>query len=174
MPVHDLRSLPQGSRVFVDTNIFCYHFSGQSVTCSAFVDRIARDEVSAFVNTQVLSDLLHKMMLAEAFTKKYCGFGANHLRKWLAANRASAGNLTSYQTQFEATLALGLKVIRISKKTLIETKEERARQGLMTGDSIHLGNMNRHAPPIRDIATYDGAFSHIADINVWAPTDVIR
>jgi len=173
MPVQDLRLLPQGSRVFVDTNIFDYHFRGKSVTCTAFMTRIANDEVSAFVNTQVLSDLLHKMMLAEAATKGFCRFGAKYLRRWLAANRAQAVNLTDCQTQFEATLALGLKVIRISKKTLVETKVERTTQGLMTGDSIHLGNMNRHVPPVSDIATYDGDFAHIATVNVWSPTDVI-
>ena len=173
MPVQDLRLIPNDSRVFVDTNIFHYHFRGKSVTCTAFMTRIANDEVSAFVNTQVLSDLLHKLMLAEAASKGLCKFGATHLKQWLAKNRTLAPNLTEYQTAFENTLALGLKVMRISKKTLVETKTERATQGLMTGDSLHLGNMNRHTPPLLDIATYDGDFAHIAALNVWKPMDVI-
>ena len=172
MPVMDLRLLPGGARVFVDTNIFDYHFRGKSITCTAFMNRIALRELTAYVNTQVLSDLLHKMMLAEAATKGYCKFGAKHLRKWLAANRPLAATLTDYQTEFESTLALGLKVMRISKNILVDTKNERAAHGLMTGDSLHLGNMNRHDPIIQDIATYDGDFLHIPNLNVWSPMDV--
>ena len=173
MPIMDLRLLPTDSRVFVDTNIFDYHFRGKSITCTAFMNRVALDEVTAFVNTQVLSDLLHKMMLAEAATKGYCRYGATHLKAWLAANRQMAGNLTDYQTAFENTLALGLKVIRISKQLLVDTKSERTAFSLMTGDSLHLGNMNRHTPQIVDIATRDGDFAHIPTLNVWQPMDVI-
>jgi len=61
----DLATLPFGTSVFVDTIIFDLHFRNKSATCTAFVERIARGEISAFVNTQVLSDLLHKLMLAE-------------------------------------------------------------------------------------------------------------
>jgi hypothetical protein len=42
----------------------------------------------------------------------------------------------------------------------------------MTGDSIHLGNMNRHGNRIRDIVTHDGDFSHVPSVNVWMPMDV--
>jgi predicted nucleic acid-binding protein len=165
--------MPAGTQVFIDTNIFVYHFYGKSVTCTAFMGRIASGEVIAYVNTQVLSDLLHKMMIAEAARKGYCRYGAKYLKQWLAANRNTTGTLTDYQTEFENTLALGLNVLDISKKVLVDTKQERATYGLMTGDSLHLGNMNRHKPILQDIATYDGDFEHIAGVNVWKPVDVV-
>ena len=173
MPVQDLSLIAAGSRVFVDTNIFDYHFRSKSITCTAFLERIALKELTGYVNTQVLSDLLHKMMLAEASTKGYCKFGAKHLRKWLASNRHLAGTLTECQSEFENILTLGLKVLRVSEKLLVETKAERNTHGLMTGDSLHLGNMNRHVPLIKDIATYDGDFGHIPGLVVWRPMDVI-
>jgi predicted nucleic acid-binding protein len=172
--VPDLAALPAGTRVFVDTNIFDLHYRGKSATCSAFITRIARGEVVAYVNTQVLSDLLHKLMLAEAYAKGLITRRqASALKAYLKANRALAASLTDYQTQFENTLAIGLKVLRINRALLVETKAERIAHGLMTGDSLHLGNMNRHATPLRDIVTYNSDFTHISGLTVWEPMDVI-
>jgi predicted nucleic acid-binding protein len=169
----DLATLPRSASVFVDTNIFYLHYAGRSVSCSAFMGRVASGEIAAYVNTQVLSDLLHKLMLAEA-----CGKGliptqsAVKLRKVLTANRAVATTLTDCQTQFENTLAIGLKVLKITETLLVETKIERTTLGLMTGDSIHLGNMRRHSAPLADLVTHDGDFAHVPGLNVWQPLDV--
>ena len=170
----DLAGLPAGATVFVDTNIFDLHFRGSSVTCTAFIERVARGEVTAYVNMQVLSDLMHKLMLAEAYSKKLIDKRtATKLKSLLASNRAVAASLVDYQIQFERTLAIGLRVLRITRSLLVETKVERYNHGLMTGDSLHVGNMNRHSTPIRDIVTCDGDFKHISSLIVWAPTDVV-
>jgi len=172
--VPDLAALPTGTRVFVDTNIFDLDYRGKSATCSAFITRVARGEVVAYVNTQVLSDLLHKLMLAEAYAKGIITKRqASALKERLQANRTLAARLTDYQTQFENTLAIGLRVLQISRKILIETKTERVTHGLMTGDSLHLGNMRRHSLPLQDIVTHDGDFGHIPSLTVWGPMDVI-
>ena len=63
----DLALLPAGASVFVDTNIFDLHFQGKSLTCTNFFSRILDMEFDAYVNVQVLADLLHKLMTAEAF-----------------------------------------------------------------------------------------------------------
>lgn len=170
----DLATLPSGTSVFVDTIIFDLHFRNRSATCTAFVERIARGEISAFVNTQVLSDLLHKLMLAEAQLKGLIPHrSAKELRDRLTTNRTIMGNLTDYQVQFENTLAIGIKVLSVTGKRLRESKKERMTHGLMVGDSLHLCNMNRCAVPLCDIVTHDGDFNHVADIVVWEPMDVV-
>lgn len=170
----DLAGIPAGANVFVDTNIFDLHFMGSSVTCTAFFGRVARGEVTAYVNMQVLSDLLHKLMLAEAYSKNLIDKrSAAKLKSLLVSNRSIATNLVDYQSQFESTLAIGLRVLRITRMLLVETKVERYNYGLMTGDSLHVGNMNRHAIHIQDIVTYDGDFNHIPALTVWTPMDVI-
>jgi predicted nucleic acid-binding protein len=166
--------LPAGTSVFVDTNIFDLHFRGKSASCSAFIQRIARGEITAYVNTQVLSDLLHKLMLAEAYQKGLIAKrAAAELKRAFASHRSSSATLTDYQSHFENTLAIGLKVLRITRKLLVDTKTERQAHGLMTGDSIHVGNMTRHSVPIRDIVTHDGDFGHIDGLVVWRPMDVV-
>jgi len=170
----DLAQLPSGQTVFVDTNIFTLHYRNKSATCTAFIGRIAQGEVTAFVNTQVLSDLLHKLMLVEAVAKGFIQrTRASDLKQCFQNNRGIAAQLRDYQTQFEDTVAIGLQVLRISTKILVDTKAERTSHALLTGDSLHLGTMNRHLPVINDIVTHDGDFRHIPGLTVWQPMDVI-
>lgn len=175
MAMPDLASLPVGSRIFVDTMIFDYHFRGKSVTCTAFIDRVANGEVIAYVNTQVLSDLLHKLMLADAYhTGIITSLSAKEFRKALARDHTLGSKLVDYQTSFENVLGVGLKVLRITRTLLVDTRDERWKHGLMTGDSLHLGNMNRHNSPISDIVTNDGDFAHIPGVAIWQPQDVVK
>lgn len=177
----DLALLPVGASVFVDTNIFDLHFQGRSLARTNFFSRVLNGEIDAYVNTQVLSDLLHKLMTAEAFVKGCTrGRSASKLKDYLKVERLK-GNPTplgDYQIQFEDALAMGLKVLPISEKLLVETKFERTSYYLMTGDSLHLGCMNRRIlkrrkAPLCDIVTDDGDFASITGITVWEPQDVI-
>jgi len=122
----NLASLPTETHVFVDTNIFFLHFRGSSATCSVFIERIAQGEITAYVNRQVLSDLLHKLMLAEAWVKGLISQQrAVELKHALTSNRTIANIFLDYQNQFENTLRIGLKVLRITQNLMIETKVER-------------------------------------------------
>ncbi len=177
----DLSLLPSGASVFIDTNIFYLHFQARSLDCTNFFSRVFNKEVDAYVNIQVLADLLHKLMTAEALNK-HCTSGpspsALKLKEYLNLHRGTPIPLGEYQTQFEDAVAMGLKVLPINEKLLVETKTERATYYLMTGDSLHLGCMNRRTvkrkkAPLHDIVTNDGDFAHISGITVWTPQDVI-
>lgn len=176
----DLALLPAGTSVFVDTNIFDLHFQGKSLACTNFFSRIVSHEIDAYVNTQVLADLMHKLMTAEAFVKHCTSTrSASKLKDYLKEQRGNRIPLGDYQAQFEEALRLGLKVLPIDEKLLIDTKIERATYYLMTGDSLHLGCMNRRMfrkqkAPLQDIVTHDGDFAHIPGLTVWKPNDVIR
>ncbi|MBU0678458.1 MAG: hypothetical protein KJ626_10105 [Verrucomicrobia bacterium] len=175
MAVLDLANLPSGTRVFVDTNIFTLYFANMSATCNAFIQRVQAADIHAFVNSRVMLDLLHKLMLAEAFARGLVKPGtagqaqAWRVEKWLSKDRTRGALLTNYQGQFEAVFSLGVGLLRTSKKTLVESKTERMAHGLMAGDSIHVGCMARHKPPIADIVTCDGGFDHIPGITIWKP-----
>ncbi len=169
----NLNRLPPGASVFVDTNIFYMHFTGKSSSCTTLFMRIALGDVTGYVNTEVLSDLLHKLMLYEAHVKGFITSGsAAKLKRKLLADRTVIANMPDHQNLFETVLNTGVKVIRISKKMFIETKSERQAYGLMTNDSLHLGSMLRHSVPIANIATKDADFAHIPGIDVWEPLDI--
>jgi len=49
-----LANLRDGDRVFIDANIFIYHFGGRSVQCKAFLERCARRELLGYTSPQSL------------------------------------------------------------------------------------------------------------------------
>lgn len=169
----DINHLPIGATVFVDTNIFYLHFTSRSASCTTLFMRIALGEVIGYVNTEVLSDLLHKLMLHEAHRRGFIpNARAIEMKQRLLEDRTIISNMPDHQNLFERVLNIGVKVIRISKKMFIDTKRERTDYGLMTNDSLHLGSMLRHSVPITNIATKDGDFAHIPGIEVWEPLDI--
>ncbi|HYU71034.1 MAG TPA: PIN domain-containing protein [Ktedonobacteraceae bacterium] len=174
----DLTTLPGGTSVFVDTNVFHYHYQGKSISCSNFINRVAQGEVEAYVNTQVLSDLLHHLMCTEVAGK----LGSkkiyyDQVKNFLRNQHGQEYPLKDYQAQFEYIIATGLHVLPINENLLVDTIVERQRYYLMTGDSLHLGTMNRRKikkrkAPLQDIVTYDADFDHIPGLTVWKPSDV--
>jgi predicted nucleic acid-binding protein len=60
-----LEGIPSGSRVFVDSNIFIYHFLDLSDRCTAFLERISAHKLRGFTSTVVMAEVLHKLMIAE-------------------------------------------------------------------------------------------------------------
>jgi predicted nucleic acid-binding protein len=61
----------------------------------------------------------------------------------------------------------------LDSQLLVDTQQERQDYGLMTTDSLHLGSMNRHSPPLTNLVTYDSDFEHIAGLTIWKPMDVV-
>ena len=175
----DLNDLPDNSSVFVDTNIFDYALRGSSRACADFIERIARGKVKAYVNTHVLADLMHKLMLQEAYKKTLITApAATKLKDCFKRDRTKAAMLVEYQQQFENLLAIGLRVLPVTTKLMVDTRVERATHALLTGDSLHIGSMNYHqvkrkSTPLRDLVTNDRDFAAIHGITVWEPTDVV-
>jgi len=175
MPVQDLTDLPSGASIFVDTIIFDLHFKNKSIACSALISRIALRDVTAYVNTQVLSDLLHKSMLVEAYTKGLIS-SPNHekLKRLFMRDASAAQLLTDYQEQVESILAFGIKVLSITRRTIIRSKHERQQHALMMGDSLHVHTMANHRITLQNISTHDSDLGNVNTLNVWVPKDVVK
>ena len=58
-----LADLQEGACVFIDANIFIYHFGGQSLECKVFLERCARRELSGYTATVILQMNLMTLLL---------------------------------------------------------------------------------------------------------------
>jgi len=171
--IQPLDNLLRHTPVFVDTNIFDLYYRGKSDSCKRFLHRVKQGEITAYVNLLVLTDLNHKLMLAEAYQKGYITrLNAAQLKDKLEKNRSLMQHLVTHQTRLEEVLAL-VKVLPLDSQLLVDTQQERRNYGLMTTDSLHLGNMNRHQPPLTDMVTYDSDFEHVSGLTIWKPMDVV-
>jgi predicted nucleic acid-binding protein len=66
MPVEVLTNLPRRSEVVIDANIFVYASLEVSRQCTEFLSRCSVEDVLAITTTDVVSDVCHRLMLAEA------------------------------------------------------------------------------------------------------------
>jgi len=64
-----LVDLQSGDSVFIDANIFIYHFGGQSLECRVLLARCARRNLFGHTSTPVLAEVLHRRMVAEAIAR---------------------------------------------------------------------------------------------------------
>ena len=64
----DLAALPSGSRVFIDANIFIYHFARSPLTasCTAFLQRVEVGELEGITSVVTLAEAAHRLMILEA------------------------------------------------------------------------------------------------------------
>jgi hypothetical protein len=65
--------LPAGASLFIDANTFVYHFSPHATLgapCTELLERVNRQEISANTSIDVLRDVAHRIMTAEAMTEK--------------------------------------------------------------------------------------------------------
>ncbi len=68
--------IPDHNEVFVDANIFVYHFSGPTEytnTFTQFLQRVEENRLFAFTSSLVLPKTLHRLMIIEATTKLKIG-----------------------------------------------------------------------------------------------------
>jgi predicted nucleic acid-binding protein len=66
-----LSELEDGSSIFVDANIFIYHFSKKSrfnPDSTSFLERIEKRKISGVSSTSVVQEATHRMMIMEAAT----------------------------------------------------------------------------------------------------------
>ena len=66
-----LSDLEDGSSIFVDANIFVYHFCKKSKlnpASSNFLERAETSKISGVTSTLVVQEVIHRMMIVEAAT----------------------------------------------------------------------------------------------------------
>jgi predicted nucleic acid-binding protein len=96
--------LTGGESIFLDTNTLVYHFTQHpafGTACTDLLDRIERQEISAYTSTHILTEVAHRVMTVEAsaaFNWPYAGI-APRLRRHSAQVQALARIIHHFQKQ---------------------------------------------------------------------------
>ena len=167
MPLERIENLPAGTRLFVDANIFVYAFLGHSNQCRDVLGRCATEQVIGITTLEIVSEVTHRMMLAEALgTGVIKRDSVRDLRgKW-----REVAKLTEYWAQTSAIFGLNILVLTTDESRLYRAQTIRRRHGLLTNDSLIVAAMEEFG--IHSLATRDNDFDHIADLTVYKPTDI--
>jgi len=167
MAVERLETLPAGSDVLIDANIFVYGLSGYSAQCRRLLDRCLKEEVLGISLFEVLNEATHRFMLKEAFTK---GFVNRESAGELKKKHAIICQLKDYWHQTERLLALNLLFLSTSGSVVQSAQKAREDACLLTNDSMIVSCMREYG--IRFLATHDADFERVHDITIFCPDDV--
>ena len=163
-----LADLRDGDRVFVDANIFIYHFGGRSVECKAFLERCGRRNLLAYTSTAVLAEVLHRCMVAEAIAKGLVT-ARTAVRK-LGETPETVKQLTEYQDDVSKIPHMNITILPLTLEIIQASAEIRKGEGLLTNDSFVVAFMR--SQELTHLATANGDFDRVGGIAVYKPTDL--
>ncbi|HHY37849.1 MAG TPA: type II toxin-antitoxin system VapC family toxin [Clostridia bacterium] len=165
MKFDDLRP---GSSVFIDANIFVYHFSGASSDCTTLLERCASAQLAGLTTTHIVLEVAHRLMLIEAVIKGIVSPG--DVVKKLAAKPEAVAKLTEYSQHVRAISEMGVIVLPVTFELWLAGTTYQQRYGLLTNDSVLVAACLENGCP--NLASYDTAFSRVKEIQLYEPTDI--
>jgi predicted nucleic acid-binding protein len=165
--VQRLDSVPAGSDVLIDANIFVYGLTAQSGQCKALLERCSREEVTGTTIFEVVHEATHQFMLAEATAKA----GQRRNAKYLSQHPNEVQGLTQYWANTLRLLSLNILFLPMEEPIITRAQSERVSAGLLTTDSVIVAAMREYG--LTRIATNDRQFGSVPGISVYAPTDIV-
>ncbi len=157
-----------GQSVFIDANIFIYHFADRSPACSSLLGRCERHEVRGVTGAHVVLEVLHRLMMLEAVQKRLVAPG-NVVRR-LKERPQGVRELNEYARHARRIPDMGIEVWPVDIEVVRASHEVRTRMGLLIHDSITATMMERQAT--RVLATQDKDFSRVPGIQVLVANDL--
>jgi len=167
MPVQHIGALPVGSDVVIDANIFIYALSNRSQGCKAFLERCAREDILGITTVEVINEVTHRVMLAEAVAK---GFIQRENASQLRAQSSTIKILSDYWTLVSRLFSINILILGLEESRVLRASPLRKVHGLMTNDSMILAAIDEFG--IGCLVTHDSDFDHIPGITVYKPTDI--
>jgi predicted nucleic acid-binding protein len=163
-----LDSLKAKSPVFIDANIFIYHFTGASDESSFFLSQCESGVYAGITSATVILEVLHRLMMVEAVHKRL--IHPPNLVTKLKKHPEKIKQLHDYFTNTQKIEQMGITIKPVSAMTILKSQIHRSRYGLMVNDSIIVTIMEEEG--ISFLATHDKDFISVADIKVFSPQDI--
>ena len=157
-----------GTDLYIDANIFVYHFAEASYECRSLILRCGQGGVNAFTGTHVLLEVAHRIMMTEAVDKGLVTPG-NVPRK-LRRRPELASQLNEHSEAIRFILNMGIQILQVDTDILEISANLRAQTGFLVNDSISLAMMQRR--DVHAIATNDRDFQRVNWLEVHLPSDL--
>ncbi len=163
-----LDDLPRATSIFIDANIFIYHFTGASGECTRFLARCEAGELAGVTSVSVLLEVLHRLMMLEA-VRDGSVRPPNVLQK-LRKRPEAVRTLSEYYTHTMTIPEMGISVRALPEDVLATSQRVREEHGLLVGDSLLVAAMR--AVGLGTLATHDADLRRVKEITAAVPGDV--
>lgn len=163
----DLAALPPARRVFIDANVFIYHFTQTPLSASstAFLRRVEAGDIQRITSVVVLAEVAHRPMVLEAIST--FGFASRTAVRQLKAHPALVKQLAHYKIATEKIPAFHVAVEPVTPAHLQTAQILSATHGLLTNDSLTAAVMQTLA--LTDLASNGPDLSVVPGLTIWQP-----
>ncbi len=167
-PLLTLAGIPAGAAVFLDANTFLYSFSNHPVlgpACTAFLERIDRNEVQGYTSADVLGEVAHRMMTIEACD--VFGWPPQGIANRLRRHPAEVRRLNRYRHALDEVGNLRIQVLPVTG-ALVSRAADLCRQfGLLSADALIVAVMLDAG--LSFLASNDADFDNVPGLTRYAP-----
>ncbi len=165
-----LPDLEDGSSIFIDANIFVYHFFKKSKfnpTSSNFLERAEKGEIKGITSTSVVQEATHRMMIMEAATI-LPDLKTKNIVGYLKAHSDIVKKLITHQVIPEKIASFNLEIISPDINTIQRSQQMKRRYGFLSNDALSLQIMEDLK--INDLASNDSDFERVTFIALYKPS----
>ncbi len=160
--------LRDGEAIFLDANIFVYHFLGLSQQCKELLKRCRDGLLQGKTASFILAETVHRLMVAEAVEQKLVT-SKNALKK-LRERPAIVQQLRKHAESVHTIRAMNIESVALTTAAVEASAAVRRQYGLLTNDSILVAVMKELG--LTSLATLDKDFDRVEGLGVYKPTDV--
>jgi predicted nucleic acid-binding protein len=165
-----LSDLKDGLSIFIDANIFIYHFCKESTfnpARSDFLERVERRKVRGVSSTAVIQEATHRMMILEVATI-LPDVKLKDMVKYLKANPEVVKKLVNYQSIPSKIASFNLKIISPDIDTFARSQQMKSRYGFLSNDALSVQIMEDMR--INNLASNDSDFERVDFIQFYKPS----
>jgi len=160
--------LSQGDSVFLDANLFIYHFEPHSTfgaPCTQLLLRIESQELLGFSSTHILTEVAHRLMMFEV--SQLPGSSGVNAKHRVQRQPAVVQQLTRFRTAVENIFQGHLQILTIPPALIVEAAKVSQLTGLLSNDALTVAVMQ--ANNLTKIASLDTDFDRVPGVTRYAP-----
>jgi len=164
-----LSDLETGTSIFVDANIFIYHFSKRSKFNPAstnFLEHIEKRDIIGVTSTSVVQEATHRMMIMEA-AAILVDIKVKDYVKYLKAQPDIVKKLVNHQIIPEKIASFNLEIISADVNTIVRSQQMKKRYGFLSNHALSLQIMEDLK--INNLASNDSDFERVNFIKLYKP-----
>jgi predicted nucleic acid-binding protein len=160
--------IPDGAAVYLDANVFVYYAAPNPTfgpTCRVLIERVARDEITGFTSSHVLSNVAHRLMTYEAVD--VYGWPMAGIAQRLKRHPAELQALTRFRHAVEEVPNFGVRVLPVTVAHAISAAAVSQQYGLLSGDALIAAVMQANG--LVNLTSNDGDFDRVPWITRYSP-----
>jgi len=163
-----LDALQDESSVFIDANIFVYHFTAASASCRRLLARCAAGSIRGLTSLPVLLEVAHRLMIIEAQQDQLVR--GPHPSEKLARSPGIVRRLHRYEEWTLAIPRMGIEVEEVTQHDFLTSLAVRRETGLLTLDALIVAVMRRLR--LAHLASADHGFRAVGGLSLLEPSDL--